>query len=706
MKQVIQHLRSGSTEIAEIPIPKVTYGTILIKSHYSLLSSGTEKMLLDFGKAGYISKARQQPDKVRLALSKMKNDGVKNTVEVIFNKLNQPLPLGYCNYGEVIDVGEGVSTFKIGDKVISNGKHAEYVCVPENLCSKVPKNVSGDNAVFSVLGSIALQGIRLLKPTLGESIAVFGLGLIGLLTVQLLRANGCRVIGFDFNDDRIKLAKSFGAKVVNLKNTDYLSQSNIFSRGNGVDGAILTTTTDSNMPLKQAANISRKRGRIVLVGTAGLNVSRADFYEKELTFQVSCSYGPGRYDRNYEEKGQDYPIGYVRWTEQRNFEAILDMMSENKIDLKSMISHRIKINEANKAYDLILKNVPTLGILLKYNLKKQKYNKPIIGFENIKNNNLFGIQNLNVSFVGAGEYAQSKLISAFVNNGSNLCYVCSNNGVSGLTAQRKFSFKKNVTDVNEILKDNSNNIVVIATRHNSHANLVLNSLRAGKHVFVEKPLCLSIDELQEIDELYHHLIKTQKNKPKIIIGFNRRFSPLIRQTVKLLSNFSEPKSFFVNVNAGEISKDHWVHDIQIGGGRVIGECIHYVDIIRHLAGCKITSYQLVKINNETNDTLSVQLSFEDNSIGVINYFSNGNKKIPKERIEINFSSKTIIIDNFKTLKSYGLKNFKNISLWNQNKGQNECVKEFLDSINFKKDNPILWDEIIEVTKVTLALAKK
>ena len=706
MKQIIQNLRTGVTEVAEIPIPKTEHGMVLIKTSYSLLSTGTEKMLLDFGKAGYFGKARQQPDKVNLVLNKMKNEGIKNTIETIFNKLNQPLPLGYCNYGEIVDVGEGVKNFKVGDKVVSNGKHAEYVCVPKNLCTRVPKNVSAEDAVFTVLGAVALQGIRLLNPTLGENIAVFGLGLLGLLTVQLLKANGCRVIGFDYNKDRIKLAKKFGITAVDLENANnYLSASKVFSRDRGVDGVILTTSTKSNAPVKQAANISRKRGRIILVGTAGLNVSRADFYEKELSFQVSCSYGPGRYDNNYEQKGEDYPIGFVRWTEQRNFEAFLDMVSEKKLDLESLISHRIKIENADEAYDLILNNTPCLGILLKYNSKKFKNYSSNFVTNKINKSKHFLKNKANVSFIGSGQYAQKLLINAFKKNNVKLRLVCSNNGISSLVAQRKFNFNKNVTNVNEVLSDTETNIVVIATKHSSHASLVLNALKAGKHVFVEKPLCLNLLELDEIDKLYRKLTLSKQNKPIIMVGFNRRFSPLIVKTVNTLRNFKEPKSFFININAGEIPKDHWVHDSQIGGGRLIGECVHFIDLIRHLAGFRIINFSKIEITNDTHDTLSIHLNFEDGSIGVINYFANGNKNIPKEKIEIHFSGNSIIIDNFRSLKSFGLKKLGNIKFWNQNKGQNECVGEFLKSIRLNMVNPITWEEIKEVSEITLKLSR-
>ena len=367
MKQILQSLKTGETEVANVPLPNASHGCLLVKTSNTLVSAGTERMLVDFGKAGWIEKARQQPDKVRVVLDKIKTDGLKPTLDAVFNKLDQPLPVGYCNVGVVDEVGDGVSEFKAGERVISNGKHAEAVTVPINLCAKVPDAVSDEEAAFTVLGAIALQGIRLAKPTLGETIIVIGLGLVGLMSVQLLRANGCRVLGIDFDKDKLEMAKKFGAEVVNLSaGQDPIQVANLYSRGRGVDAVLVTAATKSSEPIHQAALMSRKRGRIILVGVTGLELSRDDFFKKELTFQVSASYGPGRYDPNYEEKGQDYPVGFVRWTEQRNFEAVLDMMAAGSLDVKPLISHRFLIDDAEEAYDLISGDSPSLGILLEY----------------------------------------------------------------------------------------------------------------------------------------------------------------------------------------------------------------------------------------------------------------------------------------------------------------------------------------------------
>ncbi|NNJ84893.1 MAG: Gfo/Idh/MocA family oxidoreductase, partial [Gammaproteobacteria bacterium] len=507
MKQILQSLKTGTTEVAEVPRAATKCGTLLIRTTHSLVSTGTERMMVDFGKANLIDKARRQPDKVRMVLDKVRTDGLAPTLAAVRNKLNQPLPMGYCNAGVVTEVGAGVTGFQPGERVASNGKHAEVVSVPVNLCAKVPDAVSDDEAAFTVIGAIALQGIRLIGPTLGEAVAVIGLGLIGQIAVQLLRAHGCRVLGIDLDRERLKLAHGFGAEVVNISaGEDPVAIAERFSRGRGVDAVLITASTNSNAPVHQAARMSRKRGRIVLVGVTGLGLSRADFYEKELTFQVSCSYGPGRYDPNYEEKGSDYPVGFVRWTEQRNFEAILDMMADGRLDVKPLISHRFTIDEAEKAYGVVGGSEPSLGILLDYQgieitqgditRDDRTIGLPLSSPPRTQNRNPNPVS---VSFVGAGNYAAAALIPAFKDAGARLRCVASNTGVSGLHAGRRFGFEETTTDSARLFEDTENNTVVIATRHDSHAEFVLKAIKAGKHVFVEKPLCLTLDELTRIE---------------------------------------------------------------------------------------------------------------------------------------------------------------------------------------------------------------
>ena len=700
MKQILQSLKTGATIVADVPIMRVSSGSLLIQTSQTLVSAGTERMLVEFGKAGWIDKARQQPDKVRMVIEKIKTDGLQPTLEAVFNKLDQPLPLGYCNVGRVAEIGSGVLGFAMGDRVVSNGRHAEVVSVPLNLCAKVPDTVSDEEAAFTVLGAIALQGIRLVQPTLGEAVVVTGLGLIGLMTVQLLRANGCRVLGLDLDPEKLAMARLFGAEVVDLSaGQDPVVAAETFSRGRGVDAVIVTAATQSSEPIHQAALMCRKRGRIVLVGVTGLELSRDDFFKKELTFQVSASYGPGRYDPNYEEKGQDYPVGFVRWTEQRNFEAVLDMMASGSLDVKPLISHRFPIDGAENAYELISGDSPSLGILLDYPGLKITKESRVVNFESYPNN-CDSISEPGVSFIGSGNYATRSLMPAFKKSGAKLITAASANGVSGMHAGRKFGFEKTVTDNDSIFNDPKTDAIVITTRHNSHADLVIRAVEFGKHVFVEKPLCLKQEELNEIMAVYERSV----SKPIIMVGFNRRFSPQIQKIKKLLLGTSGPKSFIFNINAGHIDQDHWTQDNDIGGGRVIGEACHFIDLLRFLAASPILDWNQNSMNSNSKDTLSIGLKFGDGSIGTINYFANGPKSLPKERLEIFSQGRALQLDNFRKLKGYSWPGFTRMNLWKQNKGQNECALAFLNAIKGKTTSPIPIEEIFEIAKVSIEIS--
>ncbi|CAE6483271.1 Inositol 2-dehydrogenase [Nitrosomonas nitrosa] len=707
MKQILQSLKTGATEIAEIPCPSVKRGQLLIRTTQTLVSVGTERMLVEFGKAGWIDKARQQPDKVRMVLDKIKTDGLKPTVETVFNKLDQPLPLGYCNVGVVMGVGDGVAGFSTGDRVASNGKHAEVVSVPTNLCARIPDSVSDEEAAYTAIAAIALQGIRLVQPTLGESIVVTGLGLIGLVAVQLLRAHGCRVLGIDYDADKLALAQQFGAEIVNLSaGEDPVAAAQRFSRGRGVDAVIITASTKSSEPVHHAALMCRKRGRIVLVGVTGLELSRADFYEKELTFQVSCSYGPGRYDPNYEEKGQDYPVGFVRWTEQRNFEAVLDMLADGRLDVKPLISHRFAIDEAEKAYQLIAEAAPSLGILLQYPTAEEKPEAELRQQTvRLSTQRPLPSQHMNaaIAFVGSGNYATSVLIPAFKQTGARMKVVASSGGVSGMHAGRKYGFEKTTTATETVFTDSEINTVVITTRHDSHADLVCQALTAGKHVFVEKPLCLSLEELAKIEATYAHQ-QEQGNAPLVMVGFNRRFSPHVQKIKSLLASASGPKSFVMTVNAGSIPGDHWTQDKEVGGGRIIGEGCHFIDLLRYLADTPIVEQTRMTMASTNNDTVSLQLGFADGSIGTVHYFANGCKAFPKERLEIFAAGRVLQLDNFRKLKGYAWPGFKSMNLWSQDKGQKACAEAFVKAINEGGLSPIPFTEIVEVSRMSILLA--
>ena len=711
MKQLLQSLKTGETEIAEVPCPSVRRGQLLIRTSHTLVSVGTERMLVEFGKANWLNKARQQPDKVRMVLDKIKTDGLMPTIETVFNKLDQALPLGYCNVGVVIEVGEGVSGFIVGDRVVSNGKHAEIVSVPVNLCAKVPENVTDENAVFTVLGAIALQGIRLIAPTLGEAIVVTGLGLIGLMTVELLLAQGCRVLGIDFDSEKLKRAEALGCDIVDLsKQQEPIQVAEAFSRGRGVDAVIITASTKSKEPVHQAALMCRKRGRIVLVGVTGLELSRADFYEKELSFQVSCSYGPGRYDSNYEEKGQDYPVAFVRWTEQRNFEAVLDMMASTRINPQALISHRFSIDHAEEAYDLIGSSHPSLGIILAYpasskseaQIRQQtlKVIKAHAALSVVSSLVATGISSVCIGFIGSGNYANAVLIPAFKKTGAHLKSIASSNGVSGFIASRKFGFDETTTDTAALFANDQINTLIIATRHNMHAEMVCEGLSRGKHIFVEKPLALSLDELQRIESV----LNSKTNKTNLMVGFNRRFAPHAQKMKQLLAGITAPKAMIMTVNAGVIPIEHWTQDKLIGGGRIAGEACHFIDLLRFIAGSPIVSWRRFDVASTTEDTLSVTLSFADGSVGTIHYFANGNKSFPKERLEVFAAGRILQLDNFRKLTGFGWPNFKKMNLWRQDKGQAACALAFTQAIANGSSSPIPIDELIEVSRVTIEVA--
>lgn len=706
MKQILQSLKTGATEVVDVPCPRPGRGQLLIRSSCTLVSAGTERMLVEFGKAGWISKARQQPDKVRMVLDKIKVDGLAPTLEAVFNKLDQPLPLGYCNVGRVVAVGAGVSGFAVGDRVASNGRHAEMVSVPVNLCAAVPEGVSDEAAAFTVLGAIALQGIRLVQPTLGEGVVVTGLGLIGLAAVQLLRAHGCRVLGIDYDADKLALARRFGAEVVDLAaGQDPVAAAQAFSRGRGVDAVIITASTKSSEPVHQAALMCRKRGRIVLVGVTGLELSRADFYEKELSFQVSCSYGPGRYDPAYEDQGQDYPVGFVRWTEQRNFEAVLDMMVGGRLDLAPLVSHRFGIDEAEAAYALVGGAGPSLGIVLRY---------PSDGAAPLAQTVALAPASATtatvagdapaIGFVGAGNYATAVLIPAFKAAGARLATVASSGGVSAVHAGRKFGFASTTTDTDALITDPALSAVVVTTRHDSHARLVVQAIAAGRHVFVEKPLALRLDELAAIEAAIASRA-AQGRAPLLMVGFNRRFAPQVLKIRELLGGVAGPKTFVMTVNAGAIPAEHWTQDRAVGGGRIVGEACHFVDLLRCLAGAPITAWQRLDMDAASGDTVSLSLRFADGSLGTVLYLANGSKSFPKERLEVFAAGRVLQLDNFRRLTGFAWPGFSKMNLWRQDKGQHACAAAFVQALRQGGEAPIPLAELLEVARVTIEMAE-
>jgi predicted dehydrogenase len=705
MKQVLQSLANGKVVISEVPTPAVKEGYVLVHTCASLVSAGTERMLVEFGKAGWIQKALQQPEKVRMVLDKVRTDGLDAAIEAVRSKLDHPLAPGYCNAGRVTDVGRDVEGFAIGDRVVSNGNHAEVVCVPRNLCARIPDSVSDEHAAFTVVGAIGLQGIRLAGPTLGEAVVVTGLGLIGLMTVQMLRALGCRVLGIDIDPARLDLARRFGADVVKAdEEGSVLAAARAFSRGIGVDAVIITASTKSSDPVHQAALMSRKRGRIVLVGVTGLELSRADFYTKELTFQVSCSYGPGRYDPSYEEGGQDYPVGFVRWTEQRNFEAVLDLMAADKLDVAPLISHRFPVDEAARAYELLATSGSPLGILLTYpGRAEERRARSVRGGAAVAVASRGSGRGPRVALLGAGNYAERVLIPAFASAGAELQTVVSEGGLSAAHLGRKFGFATASTDATSAIADPESNTIVVATRHDLHASQVLEALRAGKHVFCEKPLCLALDELREIEDV---IAGAGPAAPLLMVGFNRRFSPLVKKMKSQLAASREPKVFVMTVNAGSIDAGHWTQQKAVGGGRIVGEACHFIDLLRHLDGSSIEEWHACSVGRHpalevADDKATITLRFASGSMGTIHYLANGDRSFPKERLEVFCGGKVLQLDNFRRLRGWGWRGFSGMRLWRQDKGQAACVRAFVEAVAQGGASPIPLDEVLESSQVAI-----
>lgn len=689
MKQIIQSFKTGETILEEVPAPVIKRGSVLIQTTRTLVSLGTERMLVEFGKANLLQKARSQPDRVKQVLDKIKTDGLRPTLNAVFNKLGQPLPLGYCNVGRVIGVGPGVDEFKIGDRVASNGPHAEVVCIPKNLVAHIPENVSDEEAAFTVIGSIGLQGIRLCNPQLGETIVVVGLGLIGLITAELLVANGCRVVGIDLDPKKIAIAKTKGIIAINPREgIDTVKYVTGITDGLGADGVIITASAKTDEIIAQAAHMSRKRGRIILVGVIGLNISRTDFYEKELTFQVSCSYGPGRYDDRYEKEGIDYPLPFVRWTEKRNFMAILQAIASGKLEVKSLITERIALAEFNKIYSKI-SSQDSIASILEY-----PENSSIAEVVTV-NSAAFTAAKGGIGIIGAGNFTSMTMLPVLSKINAPLYNIASQSGLSGTTLARKHKIGKSSTDYRSIINDPAISLVIITTRHNEHAHMVAEALRAGKHVFVEKPLALNREELDDIIAAY-------KGDKTLTVGFNRRFSPHMQKAKKLVGNV--PMNVIATMNAGSIPANVWVHDLKVGGGRIVGEACHYMDLITFLTGSRIKSVCMNAMgeNPQANtDNASILLRYENGSTGVINYFANGSKAYSKERIEIYAQERTLITDNFRLTEGFGFSGFSKLKT-TIDKGHEEQFKLLVDRVQNGGPSLVPFDEAINTTLASFA----
>lgn len=692
MKQIIQDLKSGATILEDVPVPQVKSGAVLIKTTRTLVSLGTERMLVEFGKANFISKARQQPDKVKQVIDKIHTDGLQPTIKAVFNKLGQPMPLGYCNVGRVVEVGRGVTEFKVGDRVASNGPHAEYVCIPQNLAAKVPDEVSDEEAAFTVIGSIGLQGIRNLNPQLGETVAVIGLGLVGLVTAQLLKANGCNVIGIDFDQQKVDMAESKGIIAMNPgAGVDPVGFVQEQTNGIGADGVIITASAKTDEVIHQACEMSRKRGRIILVGVVGMNMRRDDFYKKELTFQVSCSYGAGRYDEEYEQKGHDYPLPYVRWTEKRNFQTILSTIANGGLDVKSLITEEVELENYQEIYGDMRKR-GSIASIIKYPDSTELASVVKVS------DKTFAAGKGKIGIIGAGNYTSSTVVPCLNKAAAPIKYIASAGGLNAKVLAKKAGAELATSDYHEILKDKEVGMVIVTTRHNLHAKMVTEALQAGKSVFVEKPLCLNEEELDQICKAY----KDAGEGVTLTVGFNRRFSPFAQKLKAMVGD--GPKNIIATMNAGFIPPEMWVHDLEVGGGRIIGEACHFIDLCSYLAGSRVKAVCMNAMGEnpeENTDNATILLKYENGTNAVINYFANGSKAYQKERVEVFSQERVFILDNWRKLTGYGAKGFSKKS-GSMDKGQETEFGMLADRLKNGGESLIPFESIINTTKASFA----
>lgn len=710
MKQLLQNLRTGELLLEDIAAPLAQPGHLVIQSSVSLISPGTERMLLDFGRASLVGKAVQQPERVRQVIAKIKTDGLAATLNAVESKLDQPIPLGYCNVGLVMAVGAGVEGYAIGDRVASNGPHAEIVSRPVNLCARIPDSVTDDQAVFTVVGAVALQGMRLVAPTFGESVVVFGLGMIGLLAGQLLKAAGARVLAFDMDPTRVDLARGLGIEAaLAAEDFDPVRMAVQFSRSTGVDAVLITASTQDDTLIHQSAQMCRKRGRIVLTGTTGLQLQRSDFYEKELEFQVSCAYGPGRYDPEYEAGGKDYPEPYVRWTLQRNFVAVLDALATGQMNIQPLISRRFTFSDVAAAY-ACLDDRSHIGLLLTYPLPaggegSRAFHRPtatpsvIIRREG--NSQVSGVV---VGIIGAGQFVQGQLLPALGGLSVRMKWIASREGVSGAIAARKGDIERHTTDINEVLHDPEVEAVFIMTRHDSHSRLVCAALAAEKHVFVEKPLCLTPAELASIETAYDAVVRCD-SPPVVMAGFNRRFAPLTRELKSALAGRVGPLASVYTCNAGAVPEGHWSRVTREGGGRLLGEAVHFVDYLRFLTGSPIREIHALpaRVGGRVSDEIAVvSLAFDDGSIGQINYVATGSKDFPKERVECFFDGKVLCLDNFRVLEGFGVS--VGHGRMRQDKGHKAGFAAFIEAVQTGKESPIPFAELCEIQRAAMTMA--
>lgn len=701
MRALTQVIGTGESAVRDIPAPGPREGQVLVRSHASVISAGTEATLLDFGRSSFLGKARSQPDRVRQVFEKAATEGLVPTLEAVRDKLHETIIPGYCQAGRVLDSGGEAGGFSPGDLVVTNGPHAEIVRVPHHLAARVPDGVGLESAAFTPLAAIALQGVRLAELTLGETVVVFGLGLVGLLTVQIVRAHGCRCIGIDKDRGRVELAREFGALGLVAGEEPIIETVRRLTHGFGADAVLMTLTAESDEPIHQAASMARKRGRIVLVGVTGLQLRRSDFYEKELTFQVSCSYGPGRYDPEYETKGRDYPLPFVRWTEQRNFEAVLSLMADGRLVAEPLVTHRYPIGEARSAYDLLAAGTPSLGILLTYpepeagegreaTIRLREPSEPRPGK---------GV----VGVIGAGSFARRTLLPAVREAGFEMRTIVSSGGLSASLEGEASGAEFASSDIRRVLDDPEIDTVLVLTRHASHATLSKQALRAGKHVFVEKPLALTMADLDELEQVQ------AETGCILTVGFNRRFAPLTSELRQLVAARAGPLALIMTVNAGHIDREHWTQDPERGGGRIIGEACHFIDLARFLCGAPITGLNVRSARDRTggaiDDIAHLVLSFGDGSTAAIHYLSNGSSQFPKERIEAFFDGRVAAIDNWRRLRTWGDSRRNPLFRRRLDKGHEIEIQRLLGAVRTGGDPPIPLAELFEVSRWSIRAAR-
>lgn len=688
MKQIIQSLQTGETSLIDVPLAQVQEGHLLIQSYYSLVSTGTEKMLLEFGKANWLNKARQQPERVKTVLDKIKSDGLKPTIEAVASKLKQAIPLGYSNAGIVIAVGKNVQGFSIGDRVASNGPHAEIVHVPQHVAAKIPDNVSFEAASFTVLGAIALQGIRLAQPSFGETFVVYGLGLIGQITAQLLLANGCKVIGIDKDEQKCIAARALGIDALcNRENENIAATILSYTKQIGADAVIITASTKEQHVIADAAQMSRKRGRIILIGVVGLQLNRADFYEKELSFQVSCSYGPGRYDYQYEQKSEDYPIGFVRWTAQRNFEAVLQALATQQLQVDKLIKQRIPFESFANVY-AHLEDEAYSCCIFSYNTQQQ--HSPTIQY----NKAIQATKNGQVGIIGAGNFAQKVILPQLKKHKLPIQNIVSAQGLHAAQMAQQFDIPCASSDVQSIWQDKQINHVIIATRHDSHAALCIEAMKAGKHIFIEKPLAINEIELSGIEKQF------EQSNSLINIGFNRRHAPLAKKVKALIGEGNQELNIVMTINAGQIDKQHWLNDPAISGGRIIGEVCHFIDLAAYWTNAPVSSV-CCQMQAQRTDDITLLLEFKNGATVSIHYYTNGHKSYDKERFELYTQGKTLVLENWKKLSAYGFKHFATQST-SQDKGHQQQFKLLTELIKHGGEPLIPFTSIINTSKASIA----